>query len=67
VLTGLCGSGILPSSTNETEGNTEMESRTDWGIELEDRTITPYRTENEWEDYWIRLEDEAKEEAKEEE
>jgi hypothetical protein len=44
-----------------------MESRTDWGIELEDRTITPYRTENEWEDYWIRLEDEAKEEAKEEE
>jgi|TARA_R110001583_G_scaffold25004_2_gene90931 hypothetical protein len=46
-----------------------MESRTDWGIELEDRTITPYRTDNEWEDYWTSLEEdeyviEAKEEAK---
>jgi hypothetical protein len=43
-----------------------MDARENWGIELEDRTITPYRTDNEWEDYWIRLEDEAKEKEEEE-
>mgnify|MGYP003639339341 FL=1 len=49
-----------------------MAARKNWGIELEDRTITPYRTHNEWEDYWTSLEEdeyviEAKEEAKAEE